>query len=366
MAVRVLSIFLLLGAGAAKAALDPWLIQGEYLGRYGDAPGGKPILAAQVVALDSAGRYRLTFAQGGLPGEGWDKSTQKDMVATASGDKLVFSSGSLSLTMGGGDSMVVKNAQAATGLLRKVHRASPTYARKAPDRALILFDGSGTSAWRNARMSGGHLVAGPTTVRSFRSFNLHIEFLIPFAPAALYPSRGNSGVYLQGRFEAQIYDTFGWQPPYDPTWYRTQSIEPEGACGSVYAVSAPKVNAAYPPGSWQTFDIAFQAAQFDAAGKLAAPALLTLYQNGVLVQDQLALTAVTGGASLPMNDSPGPLSLQFHESDVLFRNIWIEENPKEPIAIRGVRSGSGSRRPAAGVSVDGRTIPRSRTHRFRF
>lgn len=352
---------------AAPAALDPNQIQGEYLGNYGSAQEGVGQWGAQIVALDSGGKYRLGFAKGGLPGAGWDKAAQKDAIATASPDRVVFSAGGLSLAVGGsGDSLVIRDGSGGTGLLRKVHRTSPTFKRPAPSGALVLFDGTGTQAWKNGRLGpDSQLNAGATTLRTFRDFNMHAEFKIPFSPATLYPSRGNSGVYLQGRYELQIYDTYGWQPPYDSSYYRSVSIEPEGACGSIYGVAEPRVNATYPPGAWQTFDLSFQAARFDGGGGLTAPAMLSVYQNGILIHDKLALKAVTGGASLPMNSLPGPIFLQSHESLVMYRNIWIEEDPKQPIAVLASENrnqGAGFKGRHVGVPwsvrIDGRATGR--------
>ena len=332
----------------AWGAIDAYALQGEYLGNYETFSEGQRTWAAQVVALDRIGKFRIAFAKGGLPGSGWDKTTQKDGFANAIGDKVTFTVAGVSLTVqGNGDSLVISDNLGGNGVLKKVKRVSPTLNRIAPSGALILFDGTGTKAWKDGQFSvDNNLKSGPTTVKTFQDFLLHLEFKTPFTPNdTVYPNRGNSGVYLQGRYELQVYDNFGWQAPYDSAFYRTFSIEPEGGCGSIYEISAPKINAAFPPGSWQTYDISFKAARFDGAGKLTTSGEATIYQNGILIQDKVSITKASAGAPLAFGPEPGPIFLQFHVSEVVYRNIWIEENSNTPVTIdmpgRGeIRTGS--------------------------
>ena len=363
-----ISLFLVsLFSAGAWGALDPYALQGEYLGNYGAALSPQSPWGAQIVALDRATKFRIGFSKGGLPGDGWDKTSQKVAFASAIGDKVVFSTEGMTLTVEGtGDSLVVSDNLGGSGILRKVHRVSATASLKPPAGAVVLFNGTGIQEWKDGKVSlDNQLIAGATTLKTFQDFNLHLEFLIPYSTAnVLYPDRGNSGVYIQGRFELQIYDSFGWQAPFDTATYgTTYSIDPPRSCGALYQISAPKVNVTYPPGSWQTYDISFVAARFDGTGKLTSAAQATVYQNGVLTQDKVSLTAVTPAAMLPMNSVPGPISLQYHVSDVLYRNIWIEENPKDPLiptANRsGVRLGSkGALRGKGfkGLRVDGRSM----------
>ena len=352
---------------AAWGALDSYALQGEYVGKYSPAMGAESPWAAQVVALNRINKFRISFAKGGLPGAGWDKTTQKDAFANAVGEKVSFISGGVTLTVeGAGDSLVIVDNQGGSGVLKKVHRISPTIDRKAPSGALTLFNGTGTTAWKDGQLSEDkYLKSGPTTVKTFKDFNLHLEFRTPFTPNdTVYPNRGNSGVYLQGRYELQVYDNFGWNAPYDSVYYRTFSIEPEGGCGSFYQISSPKVNAAFPPMVWQTYDISFRAAIFDGAGKLTAPGEVTVYQNGILIQDKVSLAKATPGPLIPFGPEAGPIFLQFHVSEVVYRNVWLEENPAEPLGVPTtirVESKPGSKRGLLGkddkvIRADGRSV----------
>jgi hypothetical protein len=130
-------------------------------------------------------------------------------------------------------------------------------------------------------------------------------------PAARGQGRGNSGVYLHGRYEIQVLDSFGLTTN-------------DGECGAIYGQKAPDVNSSLPPGQWQTYDIDFKAPQFGADGKQTRGALITVVQNGVKIQDAVETKNVTGGAwGNPAKT--GPLRLQFHSNPMRFRNIWVVE-----------------------------------------
>jgi hypothetical protein len=149
------------------------------------------------------------------------------------------------------------------------------------------------------------------TKRKFSDFQLHVEFRVPYMPEARGQGRGNSGVFLQGRYEIQVLDSFGIADP------------GTGDCGAVYGQAAPLVNATKPPLQWQTYDITFRAARSDSSGKVTEPARVTIQQNGITVQNNQVLSGVTGG---PMDDKvgePGPIRLQFHGNTVAYRNIWV-------------------------------------------
>jgi hypothetical protein len=127
-------------------------------------------------------------------------------------------------------------------------------------------------------------------------------------------ARGNSGVYLQGRYEIQVLDSFN-----NPTY-------PHGSNAALYGWFPPLVNASRPPGEWQTFDIVFHAPKCDGQGKLAEPGRLTLLHNNVLVQDHVPVVPRRGCSA-----EPGPLLLQDHyhpavtQTPMKFRNIWVRE-----------------------------------------
>jgi hypothetical protein len=141
---------------------------------------------------------------------------------------------------------------------------------------------------------------------------LHLEFNLPHMPTARGQERANSGVYLQDRYEAQILDSFAVLPG-------------SGDCGAIYEVSAPRVNACRPPETWQTYDIAFTAPRRGSDGDGSVPARMTVYLNGVLVQDDVEVPGPTRGGA---DGAPAqaPLRLQDHGNRVRFRNIWLVED----------------------------------------
>ena len=190
-----------------------------------------------------------------------------------------------------------------------------------PARSKQLFDGSELSDWviegtkepadwpiqDKAMVSAKHDIASSA---KFKSFMLHIEFNEPtLGPEFKGQDRGNSGIYLQGRYELQVLDSF------------KNETYANGACGAIYGVKAPAKNMAKPPGEWQTYDITFHAAKFEN-GKKVKNAHVTVYWNGELVQDDTEIPDLTPGGAKEA-DTPGPIRLQFHNHAVKFRNIWV-------------------------------------------
>ena len=213
--------------------------------------------------------------------------------------------------------------------LRRVVRLSPNLGAKAPQGAVVLFDGTGLSGWeprdvkqRNApvgwkMLEGGVLEVAPgsgdiITKQKLTDFRLHVEFRLPFMPEAREQARGNSGVYLQGRYEIQVLDSYGLKGE-------------DNECGGIYKVSAPRVNMCAPPGQWQTYDATFHAPRFDGEGKKVNDALLTVVHNGVVIQQDLAIPGPTGGAIEDDVKAPGGIMLQDHGNLVQYRNIWLVE-----------------------------------------
>jgi hypothetical protein len=149
---------------------------------------------------------------------------------------------------------------------------------------------------------------GCVSKHAFGDHSLHVEFRTPFMPESRGQARGNSGVYVQGRYEVQVLDSFGLEGA-------------DNECGGIYKQSRPNVNMCFPPLSWQTYDIDFTAAKYDDAGKKTANARITVKHNGVVIHDNLELTASTPGYR---PEGPGKLGLflQNHGNPVAFRNIW--------------------------------------------
>ncbi len=277
-------------------------------GEYESSPGGFQ-LGADVIALGNDS-FRVVFHRQGLPGAGWDGSSKVVAEGKREGDTLRFQGGWTAVLDKSGLSGQTDRGE--TFHLTRVERHSPTEGAKAPAGAVILFDGSGVEAWHDGGMDGRHwLASGGKTKETFQSFQLHLEFILPFKPLGRGQSRGNSGVYLQDRYELQVLDSFGLKGE-------------DNECGGIYRKSAPKVNLCYPPLQWQTYDIDFTAATFDDSGKRTKPAVVTVKLNGVIVQDHLELNSATpGGAFETEVPAPGALQLQNHGNPVFYRNIWL-------------------------------------------
>jgi hypothetical protein len=196
---------------------------------------------------------------------------------------------------------------------------SPTEGAKPPQGALVLLGNPATlEHWTNKKWA----VAGDTVEvrggdsRSVEKFGdvkqLHVEFKVPYMPDKRGQERGNSGVYLADFYEVQVLDSFGLKPN-------------TGDCGGLYSIAAPKVNASYPPETWQTYDITFRAARLDADGKLAEPASITVRHNGVLIHENLPLPRSTERSKPGGDPKVGPIRLQDHGYPDQFRNIWLVE-----------------------------------------
>jgi hypothetical protein len=312
-----------LALGAAKPPADVFLdpvkagpdfaVQGEYVGET----AGKDKLAAQVVA-EGDGKFTAYFLAGGLPGDGWDGKAKVKAAAHSADGKTTFDGAGWKGEIADGK-LTGARADGVAFALNRVVRKSPAEGAKPPEGALVLFDGKDVSGWKDGHVVEGDLLAaGATTKKTFQDFKLHVEFRLPFKPKARGQERGNSGVYLQRRYEIQVLDSFGLTGD-------------KGECGAVYQQTPPDVNMCYPPLSWQTYDIDFRAARYDADGKKTANAVVTVVQNGVKVHDKTEIKKQTGYGDKE-KDTPGVINLQNHGNPVMFRNVWVivEGGDKEP------------------------------------
>jgi hypothetical protein len=202
---------------------------------------------------------------------------------------------------------------------------------KPPSDAVVLFDGTSMSNWSDEKgnpskwvVRDGFMesVKGAGYVRTrqeFGSCQLHVEFATPSDVSGSSQGRGNSGVFLHGMYEVQVLDS------YDNKTY------PDGQCGALYGRAVPLVNACCKPGQWQTYDIVYHRPGFDASGKVTKKAVFTVFQNGVLIQDNVELTGGTGWISAHAvtdyvaHGDKGPVMLQDHSNPVRFRNIWLRK-----------------------------------------
>ena len=154
------------------------------------------------------------------------------------------------------------------------------------------------------------LMAGCVGKQNFTNFEAHVEFLLPFKPLGRGQDRGNSGVYLQDRYEVQVLDSFGLKGE-------------DNECGGFYTQHKPAVNMCLPPLTWQTYDIDFTAAKYDDAGKKIKNAVATVKHNGVTIHENFELKGPTPGSGKKEDATGGPLQLQGHGNPVFYRNLWV-------------------------------------------
>jgi len=195
----------------------------------------------------------------------------------------------------------------------------------APQDAIVLLgSGNDRSAWRMMdgspvtwMMSNGVLETGKGFIRTqaeFTDFQLHVEFATPRTVAGDSQGRGNSGVFLGGKFEIQVLDSYQ-----NPTY-------PDGQAAAMYGQYPPLVNASRPPGEWQTYDVVFTAPRFTTSAKLDTPAAVTVFHNGIVVHNATPFWGPTAHRKIDPygpETARGPLSLQDHGNPVRYRNIWI-------------------------------------------
>ena len=197
-----------------KPALTPaeadadFALQGEYSGEIVEEKG-KRKFGVQVIAL-SGGKFRAVGYPGGLPGDGWEGEKKTEVEATRDGDRVLFKVEKGQGVLGNGLISIQDADGNELGKLKKVTRKSPTLGKKPPEGAVVLFDGKSADKFKNGRMTDdGLLMQGVTSKQTFGDFTLHMEFLLSYMPYARGQGRSNSGVYMQGRHEVQILDSFG-------------------------------------------------------------------------------------------------------------------------------------------------------------
>lgn len=283
-----------------SAAGPDYAVQGEYA-------SATPPFGAQVIALGD-GVFEAVLYRGGLPGAGWDGSPRVTAKGQRSKDGGIRFDGAMVLA-GQGARLVGTGPAGETLDLSPVERESPTLGGVPPSGAIVIFDGTGTDEVQGAMDADGHLKAGAKSRAVFRDFDLHVEFRTPFTPKGRGQFRGNSGVYLQDRYEVQVLDSFGLP-------------EKDNDCGGIYQVAVPEVNMSFPPLRWQTYDIEFRAARWDAVGNKTSPARVTVLHNGVRIHDDVEIGGPTGGGE-PEEDTSGPIYLQDHWDPVVYRNVWV-------------------------------------------
>jgi hypothetical protein len=317
--------FVAVDPGAAAADQD-FEFQGEYVGttvqEKRDGIDFQPTrFGAQIVAL-GGGEFSVVHYDGGLPGEGWEPGKAKYAgKATLSGGILKLrgeGEGEIGTAKLEGDVLTVHHEKMGkTAELRKVHRKSETLGVRPPQGAAVLFDGSSADRFEGgkAALSKDGLLTqrAGKSIPLFGSCTVHLEFRTPYMPWKRDQDRGNSGLYLMGRYEVQVLDSFGVEPR-------------DNQCGGIYSVGPPALNMCSPPLEWQTYDVDFTAPEFDAQGKKTKSARMTVRHNGVLIHKDREVDHFTTAAPI-QNEAPGPgpVFLQDHGCQVRYRNIWVVE-----------------------------------------
>jgi hypothetical protein len=307
-------------AEAAKPPADSGDgIQGEYAGTF-TRPAGIPLKADAKIVAEGGGSYKviLIWSEEGKTNRMW-------WSARTEGNKVLMDGKSETTEMSGSiaDKKLtaeIKGSASGKFSLTYALRHSPTEGDAPPPGAVVLLpyaEGKATSTaeWTNATwktLTDGSMIVGKDNNSSKISFGdcrVHVEFYIPFEADKRGQDRGNSGVYLESRYEIQILDSFGLEAK-------------NNECGAIYGVAAPRTNACYPPGQWQTFDIVFRAPRVDR-DKVLRPAVITVRHNGVKIHDIVKVsTTTTAGVAGPPAET-APLMLQDHGHAVRFRNIWV-------------------------------------------
>jgi len=275
--------------------------QGEFKNDWG---------GAQVIALGN-NEFRMVTYPGGLPGAGWKQESKTETPGKREGGQIVFTGENGYRAELADGKITIHTANGGPYTMEKTERTSPTLGTRPPPGAVVLFDGTSADGWVGGHLDERNLLAaGCKSKQSFNDFTAHLEFLLPFKPLGRGQDRGNSGVYVQDRYEIQVLDSFGLKGE-------------NNECGGVYTQAKPLVNMCFPPLVWQTYDLDFTAATYDASGAKTKKARLTVRHNGVLIHDHLELKANTPGNGRKEDASGGPFFLQGHGNPVFYRNIWV-------------------------------------------
>lgn len=200
----------------------------------------------------------------------------------------------------------------------------------APSDAVVLFDGKDLSKWeqpdgsaaawivKNGMVTVNKKSGNIQTKEKFGSFQLHLEWSVPVDIQGESQSRGNSGVYLQGKYEIQILDN-----------YKNETYA-NGMAGSIYKQTAPLANPMRKPGDWNVYDIIYTAPVFKEDGTYLYRPRVTIIMNGVVVQNNTEILGTTEYIGFPKTEKhgDGPILLQMHgdpSKAISFRNIWIRK-----------------------------------------
>ena len=272
-------------AEVATKENSSFALQGEYV------KGSEAIQAAAM----KGGKFLVSTYQGGLPGAGWDKSKIKSELLNTAQLKSKIA-----------------------GFSKKV-RVSPTLGKPAPDNAIMKMP----NGFENVK--DGILMAGGKTKKDVGSFKMHVEFMLPYKPdrAPSNQDRGNSGVYIFNNYEIQVLDSFALDFNSENNAIPMESLNKQW-CGCFYKMKLADTNMAFPPLTWQTYDIDFTAPVFEN-GKKVKNARITVFHNGVKIHDDFEFKTGTGAGAKRKQLAKGPIFFQNHGNPTMFRNVWIVE-----------------------------------------
>ncbi len=249
--------------------------------------------------------------QRGLPATGW-KQGDSILIEGRKGEGYWQLEGHGYKVFIAENQMSVAHEDGRRWRLQKIRRSGVTMHRKPPPNAIVLFSQSGEpNQLEKVQIDeSGALAVGAETAFPVQAFEMHLEFRVPVMAGQKGQQRGNSGIYIQQRYEVQILDSFGLEPTFD-------------GCASLYRQRSPDINCSLAPGEWQTYDLYFEPPVWSDDGHTKlVPARISVIHNGVPVHYRQSLKAKTG-AGQPEGPIPLPIRFQDHGDPVLFRNVWL-------------------------------------------
>jgi len=336
--------------GWASADEMPDRIQGNWVGEWHLDDGGGGKQTARIIGLGN-GEYQGSFTA--HDGSEQQNETFRFVISgtAAANDKVEFAT---SINLGEKLGTFEWTATAHAGKMEGRYTNKRNYtggftlkrAELKPEAvgaeplpgAVVLFDGKSLDRWtapggrptpwkivdkairvEREKVDGKEVAANLVSREHFGDAQIHLEYRTPYLPEARGLERGNSGVFLQGKYEIQIVDSFGQARARN----NFGDLSDDDSAGAIFMHTAPTENAALPPGEWQALDITFEEAKLGKDGKVAKPALITVHFNGVLIHDRVKVNKATPGAPIRDLATAAGLILEDGGQSVEFRNVWI-------------------------------------------